>query len=130
LDTAQRVTHFAQGKSKTMTARTERQKAGDISRAIRNVQRVLLRNDLNPFELLIEIREVPGAGEDDAYLLRISTSDRSAAVQRNGIPRQCIESAKGDNIPEAFGGLIEALVPELLEGIKYARNQSQPIAAR
>jgi hypothetical protein len=112
-----------------MTASTERQQTGDISRAIRNVQRVLLRNDLDPFELLIEIREVPGADEEDAYLLRISTADRTATVQRDGISRQCIESA-GDTIPEAFGGLIEGLVPELLEGIKCARNQTQPLAAR
>ena len=112
-----------------MTAKTERQQTGDISKAIRNVQRVLLRNDLDPFELLIEIRKVPGADEEDAYLLRISTADRTATVQRDGISRQCIESA-GDTIPEEFGGLVEGLVPELLEGLKCARNQPQPLAAR
>ena len=109
-----------------MTART----AGDLSRAIRNVQRVLLRNDLNPFELVIELREVPGTGDDASYLLKISTADQAATVQRNGIPRACVEAAKGDTIPEDFGGLVEDLVPELLEGIKCSRNQSQPLAAR
>ena len=113
-----------------MTARTERKDAGDISRAIRNVQRVLLRNDLNPFELVIELREVPGPNDDGGYLLKISTADRAATVQRGGIPRACIEAANGDTIPEDFGGLVEDLVPELLEGIKCARNQSQPLAAR
>ena len=95
-----------------MKARTEIQKAGDVSRAIRNVQRVLLRNDLNPFELLIELREVPDSGNDGSYLLKISTADRVATVQRNGIPRECIEAAKGDTIPEEFGGLVEGLVPD------------------
>lgn len=113
-----------------MAARNEVQKAGDLSKAIRNVQRVLLRNDLNPFELVIELREVQGTDEDGSYLLKISTADQAATVQRNGIPRDCIEAADGDAIPEDFGGMVEDLVPELLEGIKCARNQSQPLAAR
>lgn len=113
-----------------MAARNERKQAGDLSKAIRNVQRVLLRNDLNPFELVIELREVHGAGGDGSYLLKISTADQAATVQRNGIPRDCIEAADSDTIPEDFGGMIEDLVPELLEGIKCARNQTQPLAAR
>lgn len=48
-----------------------------VSRAIRNAQWVLLRNDLDPFEFVVEIREAPVDDGKTTYVLEISTTDSS-----------------------------------------------------
>lgn len=98
----------------------------DVSRAIRDAQRILLRNDLNPFELVVEIRAAPVDDGETAYVLEISTMDRAVSVQRSRIPCACIEDRQ-ECSHDAFSVIVEGLVPELLDGMKSARSGSPMI---
>ena len=69
-----------------------------VSRAIRNAQRVLLRNDLDPFEFVVEIREATVDEGNVTYVLEISTVDGAVSVQKSGIPHECIDAPPRDRL--------------------------------
>ena len=104
-----------------MSPKIKEEYTTDVSRAIRNAQRILLRNDLNPFELVVEIRAATIDDGETAYVLEISTTDRAVSVQKSGIPCACIEDGQ-ECSHDAFSVIVEGLVPELLDGMKSARS--------
>ena len=93
-----------------------------VSRAIRDAQRVLLRNDLDPFEFVVEIRPAPVEEGETAYVLEISTTDRLVSVRKSGIPHDCIEDDRevGRGV---LSNIVERLVPELIDGMKSANRK-------
>lgn len=99
-----------------------------VSRAIRNAQRVLLRNDLDPFEFVVEIREAPVGGKT-TYVLEISTTDSAVSVQKSGVPHTCIKGG-GEIGCDDLASFVEGLLPELLDAMKSARGKSLQILVR
>ena len=104
-----------------MSPKIKKEYTTDVSRAIRDAQRILLINDLNPFELVVEIRAAPVDDGETAYVLEISTMDRAVSVQQSGIPCACIEDRQ-ECSHDAFSVIVEGLVPRLLDRMKSARS--------
>ena len=100
-----------------------------VSRAIRNAQRALLRNDLDPFEFVVEIREAAVDDGKTTYVLEISTTDNAVSVQKSGIPHECIEGGREIGCDD-LASFVEGLLPKLLDGMKSARGKSLTIPAR
>jgi hypothetical protein len=100
-----------------------------VSRAIRNAQRVLLRNDLDPFEFVVEIREASVDDGKTTYVLEISTTDNAVSVQKSGIPLECIEGGREIGCDD-LARFVEDLLPELLGAMKSARGKSRTRLAR
>jgi hypothetical protein len=90
-----------------------------VWRAIRNAQRVLLRNDLDPFEFVVEIHETPLGGQRTAYVLEISTADGVVSIRKPGLPHECIEGGR-EMASAGLTSFVEGLVPELLAAMKAA----------
>jgi hypothetical protein len=105
-----------------MSQKTIEEHRTGVSRAIRNVQRVLLRNDLDPFEFVVEIREAPLDNHETTYVLEISTAD-GVSIQKTGLPHECIAGGReigGDGV----ASFVESLVPELLAAMKAASRST------
>jgi hypothetical protein len=90
-----------------------------VWRAIRQAQRVLLRNDLDPFEFVVEIHETPLEGQKTIYVLEISTADGVVSIQKSGVPQECIEGGR-ETGTDGINSFVESLVPELLAAMKAA----------
>jgi hypothetical protein len=106
-----------------MSTETIEEHGAGLPRAIRHVQRVLLRNDLDPFEFVVAIREAPLDDHETTYVLEISTADGAVSIQKAGLPRECIEGGRetgGDDL----ASFVEGLVPELLASMKAASRST------
>jgi len=99
-----------------MSPKTIEERRTGVSRAIRSVQRVLLRNDLDPFEFVVAIHEAPRDEHETTYVLEISNAE-GVSIQKAGLPNACIEGGRkigGDDL----ASFVESLVPELLTAMK------------
>jgi hypothetical protein len=112
-----------------MSPETIEESNAGVSRAIRNAQRVLLRNDLDPFEFVVEIREAPVDDGKTTYVLEISTTDNAVSVQKSGIPHECIEGGREIGCDD-LASFVEGLLPDLLDAMKCARGKSLTRLAR
>ena len=107
----------------TKTIETIEELGTGLPRAIRNVQRVLLRNDLDPFEFVVAIRETPLDDHETTYVLEISTANGAVSVQKAGLPRECIEGGREVGADD-LASFVEGLVPELLASMKAASRST------
>ena len=98
-----------------------------VWRAIRNAQRVLLRNDLDPFEFVVEIHETPLEDQKTIYVLEISTADGVVSIQKPGLPQECIEGGR-ETGSDGINSFVESLVPELLAAMKAA-SRTLPVVS-
>jgi hypothetical protein len=92
-----------------------------VWRAIRNTQRVLLRNDLDPFEFVVEIHEVPVDEQTTGYVLEISTADGAVSIQKPDLPNECIEGGRQAG-SDGLASFVESMLPELLAAMKAASS--------
>jgi len=90
-----------------------------VWRAIRNTQRVLLRNDLDPFEFVVEIHEVPINEQTTSYVLEISTADGAVSIRKPDLPNECIEGGR-ETGSDGLASFVESMLPELLAAMKAA----------
>lgn len=106
-----------------MPQQTIKESNTGVSRAIRNAQRVLLRNDLDPFKFVVDIREAAVDDGKATYILEISTTDNAVSVQKAGIPHKCIDGGAqiGHNDLARY---VEGMLPELLDAMKAERGRS------
>lgn len=98
-----------------------------LSRAERNAYRLLLKNDLDPFEFDVAIhagRVLDGKG---TYVLQISTLDHAASVRETGIPLEFIERSSSTG-GDAFARIVDHLVPGLIENMKSSGHVPEALA--
>lgn len=98
-----------------------------LSRAERNAYRVLLKNDLDPFEFDVAIQTGRVLDGKVTYVLQISTLDQAVSVREMGIPLEFIERSRpcgGD----AFARIVDHLVPGLLENMKSSGHVPEAMA--
>src|SRR5258708_31315481 len=92
-----------------------------LSRAERNAYRLLLKNDLDPFEFDVAIHAGRVLDGRVTYVLQISTLDHAVSVRETGIPLEFIERS-GATGGDAFARIVDPLVPPLIENMKSSRR--------
>ena len=98
-----------------------------LSRAERNAYRLLLKNDLDPFEFDVAIHAGRVLDGRVTYVLQISTLDRAVSVRETGIPLEFIERS-GPAGGDAFARIVDQLVPTLIENMKSSRHVPETMA--
>jgi hypothetical protein len=94
-----------------------------VSRAIRNVQRILLRNDLDPFEFVVDIQAASVANDRErTYVLAISSAGGAVTVRKSGMPCGYIEDDWNSDNGIEFSRIVQSLVPDLLDRIRLSRK--------
>ena len=98
-----------------------------VSRAERNAYRLLLRNDLDPFEFDVAIQRGRVLDGKVTYVLEISTLDHAISVRETGIPLEFIERS-GASGGDAFGRIVDNLVPGLIANMKSSWHVPETMA--
>jgi hypothetical protein len=93
-----------------------------VSRAIRSVQRILLRNDLDPFEFVVDIQAASINGGERTYVLVISSAGEAVMIRKSGIPCDYIEDGWDSDNGIEFSRIVQSLVPDLLDRIRLSRK--------
>lgn len=101
-------------------------RATEVSRAIREAQRVLLRNDLDPFEFDVDIHMADRNGAGRTYDLVISAAGGGVMVSRSGISGDCIEDGWIRSSGGEFAHIVEGLVPALLDVLRTEHRKKSP----
>ena len=96
---------------------TENELKPILSRAERNAYRLLLKNDLDPFEFDVAIHAGRVLDGKVTYVLEISTLDHAISVRETGIPLEFIERSRTSG-GDAFAKIVDHLVPGLIESMK------------
>ncbi len=110
-----------------MHAKTNAEYAMDLSRAIRNTQRILLRNNLDPFEFVVDIHATRGDEGERTYELAIAEAGGAVMVRKSGIPRGCIEHGWDGNNSVEFARLVQSFIPDLLERIRLSKEKKPAV---
>lgn len=98
-----------------------------VSRAERNVYRLLLRNDLDPFEFDVAIHTGRVLDGKVTYVLEIATLDHAISVRETGIPLEFIERSRSSG-GDAFARIVDHLVPGLIENMKSSGHIPEAMA--
>lgn len=98
----------------------------EVSRAIREAQRILLRNDLDPFEFDVDIHMADLNGAGRTYDLVISAAGGAVMASRSGISGDCIEDGWVRSSGGEFASIVEGLVPTLLDGLRTESRKKTP----
>jgi hypothetical protein len=98
-----------------------------LSRAERNAYRLLLKNDLDPFEFDVAIHAGRVLDGKVTYVLEISTLDHAISVRESGIPLEFIERS-GSCGGDAFARIVDHLVPGLIENMKSSGHVPEAMA--
>jgi hypothetical protein len=98
-----------------------------LSRAERNAYRLLLKNDLDPFEFDVAIHVGRVLDGKVTYVLQISTLDHAISVRETGIPLEFIERS-GATGGDAFARIVDRLVPGLIENMKSSGQVPEALA--
>ena len=98
-----------------------------VSRAERNAYRLLLRNDLDPFEFDVAIHRGRVLDGRVTYVLEISTLDHAISVRETGIPLEFIERSRASG-GDAFGRIVDHLVPGLIANMKSSGHIPETMA--
>jgi hypothetical protein len=98
-----------------------------LSRAERNAYRLLLRNDLDPFEFDVAIHAGRVVDGRVTYVLQIATLDHAVSVRETGIPLEFIERSRPTG-GDPFARIVDQLVPALLENMKSSRHVPETMA--
>ncbi|HWH47504.1 MAG TPA: hypothetical protein VN664_06875 [Burkholderiales bacterium] len=98
-----------------------------LSRAERNAYRLLLKNDLDPFEFDVAIHAGRVFDGKVTYVLEISTLDHAISVRETGIPLEFIERSRPSG-GDAFARIVDQLVPGLIENMKSSGHIPEAMA--
>lgn len=112
-----------------MTSRINPEYTLKLARARISARRVLLRNDLDPYEFIVEIHPRQSKDGGQTLLLEILTWDRAVSVSAADIPSAHLDDTRSIG-HDAIAQVVEQLIPELLERMRSARQAAELSAAQ